>query len=69
MFQECKNENYIAVAIHLNKNKNLWLRSKFIHQHKQVKFPPDSFVTLLNATCFSQKQIIQCFNTQVLKTR
>jgi len=34
-FQKCKNENYIAVAIHLNKSKNLWLRSKFINQHKQ----------------------------------
>ena len=39
LFQKCKNENYIAVAIHLNKSKNLWLRSKFINQHKQVKFP------------------------------
>jgi len=48
MFQKCKNETYIAIAIHLNKSKNLWLRSKFINQYKQVKFPPGSFITLLN---------------------
>lgn len=69
MFQKCKNENYIAVAIHLNKSKNLWLRSKFINQHKQVKFQPDSFITFLNTTCFDQKQTVKCFNTQVLRTR
>jgi hypothetical protein len=69
MFQKCKKENYIALAIHLNKSKNLWLRSKFINQHKQVKFPPDSFITFFKYYMFRLETDHQVFQYTSLNNK